>query len=452
MDQLFPYQNEGASFLADKRLAMLADEMGLGKSVQAIRGLDSVHAHNVLIVCPSIARINWLREFEKWALLKRRYTVLTGLRDPVPRSGAAICSFEYATENMISLKRFKWDAVVLDEAHYLKSHETKRSKAVLGKDGLIHSASRTWFLTGTPAPNDPSELWVFLRVAGQTKLTYEQFVERYCKVTKTSYGLKIHGANGHRIPELRQLLSTIMLRRLKKDVMTQLPPLFYSKLNVEPGLVDLEIQSAFTEYFHPIERRKDLFDELNAQKKLLQDVVDNSVGVEGRLLAIKSIATSVSSLRKYNGLQKVDPAIEYVHWQFKQKSFSKLVIFCVHRDVIEGLRIGLKKYRPQIVYGGTPPGKRQTRIDRFQKEPTAKVFIGNIRAAGIAVNLTSAHDVLFVEQDWVPGNNAQAVMRCHRIGQKNSVNVRTMVIDGTLDAQIDFILARKTKDLTEIFD
>jgi SNF2 family DNA or RNA helicase len=128
------------------------------------------------------------------------------------------------------------------------------------------------------------------------------------------------------------------------------------------------------------------------------------------------------------------------------------VIFAIHRDVIENMRVGLRQFGAVCLYGGTDPEKRQKNIDRFQNNPKCRVFIGNIHAAGTAITLTAAHHVTFIEQDWVPGNNAQAVMRCHRIGQENPVSVRFIVLDGTLDAKIGYILKRKTADLTHIFD
>jgi len=472
MGQLFSYQKEGVKFLINNKIALLGDEMGLGKTIQTIRGLDSVLATKVLIICPTVARINWMREFEMWTKTTRNYIILEKLSDKIPKSETenskvkyytrnngdignivAIVSFTYATQNVDYLKTQNWDCIVADEAHFLKNPTAKRSKSIIGKEGLIHSSKRFWFLTGTPAPNHPGELWIFLYISGVTKLSYTDFVMRYCRAIQTTYGLKILGAQVQLIPELRSLLKHIMLRRKKEDVMKELPPISYSKYNVEPGLVDLEIMPSFTQYFVPTNCRDELMEKIQKEHDMMQLVWDSTpLNVPGRLLSYQHIAKSISTLRRYNALQKVEGTIQHALNCFENKDVEKLVIFALHQDVIEGLRIGLREFHPQVLFGRTPPHKRQKRIDRFQNDPSAKVFIGNIHAAGTAITLTAAHHVWFIEQDWVPGNNAQAIMRCHRIGQEHKVFVKFITLDGTLDAKVDFILKQKVEDLTKIFD
>jgi SWI/SNF-related matrix-associated actin-dependent regulator of chromatin subfamily A-like protein 1 len=453
MDKLFDYQGIGAEFLSGKQHALLADEMGLGKTVQAIRGLDRIDAKRALIVCPSVARINWLREFEMWSTVQRKYSVMQTLRDFPGSDETAICSFDFATENFRKLAAERWDALIVDEAHFLKSHEAKRAKAILGLNGVARSAKRIWLLSGTPAPNHPGELWIMLYTFGVTNLKYDAFINRYCIVRDTSYGRKVVSANSVHIPELRQLLQKIMLRRLKKDVMSQLPPITFGHVSVEPGPVDVEILPSFTQYFLPVDRRDELQADLRRQADLLKTVEANmKPDTTDKLQALAAISDSISTLRRYIGLQKCRDAIELIKRELESGAYEKIVIFAIHRDVIETMREGLRAFKPVTLYGGTDPDKRQRNIDRFQKDPKCRVFIGNIIAAGTAITLTAAHHVTFIEQDWVPGNNAQAVMRCHRIGQENPVSVRFIVLDKTLDQKIGFILKRKTEQLTQIFD
>lgn len=449
----FPYQNAGAEFLVGKRFALLADEMGLGKTNQAIRGLDRIHAKRALVVCPSVARINWLREFELWSLSKLDCHIMTKLTDNPPPTGNVICSFDYATENAAKLSAFDWDVLIVDEAHFMKSHEAKRAKAIMGANGVIRKSKRCWLLTGTPAPNHPGELWIMLYTFGVTKLNYDAFINRYCVVVPTTYGPKVKAAKTERIPELRQLLSQFMLRRLKKDVMKELPPITFGHTNVEAGLVDIEILPSFTQYFLPTDRRAELNAELKRQQDLLSNVFHNMKShQDDKVIALAAISDSVSTLRRYIGLQKCEAAIEIITRELEAKAYNKIVIFAIHRDVIETMRVGLRKFGAVVLYGGTDPAKRQRNIDRFQRNPKCRVFIGNIHAAGTAITLTAASNVTFIEQDWVPGNNAQAIMRCHRIGQTEHVHVRFIVLDGTLDAKIGYVVKRKTEQLTQIFD
>lgn len=428
--------------------------MGLGKTVQAIRGLDSIHAKKVLVICPSVARINWFREFEQWSQAQRVYKIMQKLTDrPDSPTDSVICSFDYALANAQYLKEFGFDVMVVDEAHFLKEPTTKRTKAVLGSHGIIRGCKRTWMLSGTPAPNDASELWAMLYTFGQTKLTYTQFIDYFCMTKKTSYGIKILGTKLDKVQALQKLLQPIMLRRLKKDVMEQLPPIIHNHVTVYPGEVDFEILPSFTHYFVPEDRRDQLMDRLATEQKLLEDVFHNLKPDNGRnILILESLSKSVSTLRRFVGLQKVAGALEWATNKLSTKQVDKIVIFALHTDVIEGLRNGLRKFGPVVVFGKTPPEKRQRRIDRFQRDPKCRVFIGNIHAAGTAINLTAASTMMFVEQDWVPGNNAQAIMRCHRIGQKNTVNVYYFTLNDSLDHHIMMVLKKKIKDLTLVFD
>lgn len=460
-DRLFGYQKESIDWIQGKQFALLAHEMGLGKTVVAIRGLDCIHAKRALVVCPSVARINWLRELEMWSLSKLDATIMTKLTDFIPVREhqnqaplqVVICSFDYATANAAALSKFEWDALIVDEAHLLKSHTAKRAKAIMGASGIIRKAKRCWLLTGTPAPNHPGELWIMLYTFGVTKLNYDAFINRYCVVVLTTFGPKVKAAKADAIPELRQLLSQIMLRRLKKDVMKELPPISFGHVNVEAGLVDVEILPSFTQYFLPTDRRAELNAELKRQQDLLTNVVTNmKTGDENKLMAVAAISDSVSTLRRYIGLQKCEAAVDLIAQELASNAYKKIVIFAIHRDVIETMRLGLSKFGAVVLYGKTDPEKRQRNIDRFQNNPKCRVFIGNIMAAGTAITLTAASNVTFIEQDWVPGNNAQAIMRCHRIGQNEHVYVRFLVLDGTLDAKIGYIVKRKTEQLTQIFD
>lgn len=453
-EKLYPFQEIGAAWLAPKRFALLADEMGLGKTVQVLEALDQVKAKKVLIVCPSVARVNWIRHQDEWSDVERKFKITYELKESISLDESLICSFDYVAENFESLNLcHEWDAIIVDEAHFLKSVDAKRAKAIIGKTGLIRHSKRMWLLSGTPAPNHAGELWIILYTSGQTKLKYDEFVAYFCTTKKTHFGVKITGTNEERIPELRKLLEPIMLRRLKKDVLKDLPPITYSHKYLEPGLVDFEVMPTFTKYFLPTDRRDELMKKISDEEAMLSTVMkgmkpDNT----NALNMLTSIADSVSTLRRYIGLQKVDHAVAAVKHALLSKAFEKVVVFAIHQDVIECLRIGLKEFGAVSLYGGTPAHKKQLVIDKFTNNPKCQVFIGQVLSAGTAITLTAAHNVIFVEQDWVPGNNAQAVMRVHRIGQENSVAVRFYALKDSLDERIMLLLKQKTRQLTQIFD
>jgi SWI/SNF-related matrix-associated actin-dependent regulator of chromatin subfamily A-like protein 1 len=439
---LFPYQIEGAAWLASKTVALLADDMGLGKSAQVIAALDQIRAERVMVVCPAAARVNWIREFQKFSSYPREYEVWTERKQKLSASKSVIASYDLASLSSQFIEG-SFDALVLDEAHFLKTLETKRTKAILGREGLVRRAGRVWALTGTPAPNHPGELWPLLYTFGATTLKYGGFVDRYCESYETGYGRQIVGAEKRRIAELRGILAPLMLRRKKEEVLKDLPPIFFQDLTVEPGPVDIELIPSFHEYTFPSDRRDELEEKLAFERKKLE---------AADMEHLEALAQSVSTLRRYSGLQKVEPVADLIKEELLNKSYKKIVVFAIHRDVIEGLRSRLKDFGAVTLYGGTPPEKRQKHIDSFQRDAETKVFIGQIQAAGTALTLTAASNVLFVEQDWVPGNNSQAAMRCHRIGQQLPVFVRVAGLATSIDERIAQVLRRKMVDHTAIFD
>lgn len=449
--ELFPYQTAGAGWLASQRHALLADEMGLGKSAQAITAADIVGAKRILVLCPAVARINWLREFERFSQVPRPFKIVTSTADKVSESESGICSYDLADPSRLP---GNWDVLILDEAHFLKSPDAKRTKVVFGKNGIVRNATRVWALSGTPAPNHPAELWPLLYTFGKTPLSLDSFTQKFCVGYRGPRNeFRVTGSRSENMGELRGILAQVMLRRRKDDVMKELPPIRYSHVPVEPGPVDLETEHGFIKYVFPIDRREELKQKLVAENRLLEEVT-STLGFRSfdMVDSLRVLANSVSTLRRYVGMQKVKATAELLSEELESGAYQKVVIFAIHQGVIEGLRVALQKFHPVTLYGKTDPATRQRNVDKFMNAPHCRVFIGNILAAGTAITLTSAHEVVFVEQDWVPGNNAQAAMRCHRIGQTHPVRVRVIYIDGTIDEKISRILKCKTRDLIALFD
>ncbi len=454
--ELFPYQETGIEWLVKRRFALLADEMGLGKSAQAICASDYIGARSILVFCPASARINWIREFKKFSNTMRHFKLITTKRDEILPGQSVVMSFDLAHAYSPKLnKDFQWDLVIIDEAHYLKSRGTHRTKSIFGKKGFIRHAKRVWMLSGTPAPNHPGELWPMLFTFGITKLAYDSFVRQFCTYYQSpfnKYGVTITGANTKALPILKNTLKPFMLRRLKKNVMKDLPPIIYKTEFVERNEIDFEAEPHFVQYVFPTDRRKEFFDKVKEQEKAISFLLGKYKIPESTYPALEALANSVSTLRHALAAQKVKSIAAILKKELESNEYQKVVVFAIHRVMIEGLRQELKDFKPVTLYGGTPPEKRQKHIDNFQNNSWTRVFIGNIQAAGTAITLTSAHNVVFAEQDWVPGNNAQAVMRCHRIGQENKVYVRFFACSGTIDERIASVLRKKTEQLIKLFD
>lgn len=436
--ELFPYQREGVEWLKTKRFALLADEMGLGKTAQAIVAADEIGVQNILVVCPANLRENWRREFEKFSSRKRKIAVIETRRGPIPDDGCLIFSYDIATsllESGFNNRDKGFDLFIADEAHFLKSRTAKRTRSLLGKLGFAHASKRAWYLSGTPCPNNASELWPLLYTHKVTAAKYQDFVDHFCDQIPSNfgyYGKQIVGTNKTRIPELQKLLAPIMLRRLITPGM--LPPIFFSSSAIRAGAVPLSEHEG-----------------IKTQLEKAEVFLSENESIEG----LEAMLPSVSSLRRFIGLQKIEPIGDIIAQELEAGEYKKIVIFAIHRTVIEKLAERLKEFGVVTMYGGQTSAEKQYAVDSFQNDRdrnSPRVFIGNIQSAGVGITLTAAHHVVLVEEDWVPGNNAQAVMRCRRIGQKFPVQVRTFYIPGTLDEKIQRIVMRKTKELTLLLD
>lgn len=444
---LLPFQREGAEWLAGRKLALLADEMRLGKSPQTIFGLEIANCSRILVVCPAVARVNWAREFDRWAIFPKNVQILSTYSD-VARDSAevVICSFEYVTRFYLELCSRRWSLLLVDEVHFVKSVDAKRSGAVFGRSGIVRAAERTWVLSGTPAPNHAGELWILLFTFGVTKLPYPAFVDKYCETVPTGYGegYKITGTKKSAIPELRALLKQVMLRRTMKQVMPEVKEPLFSSFVVEAGSVE-----------GLIDLTRELKEKLEQEGLIVSDLFENArLTDDEKLRMLEGLASSVSTLRRYTGLQRVAPAIELVQGELEIGLYDKVVIFAIHRSVVEALKNGFEKkgFGVVVLNGDSTPKQKQQAQDSFNTQKTIQIFIGNILSAGTNITLAAAHTVLFVEEDWVPGNNAQAAKRCTHIKKLEPISVRFLTLCHPIVERISRVVQKKTKELTEIFD
>jgi len=413
---LYEYQRTGAAWLAGRKHALLADEMGLGKSAQAIAACDALGVKHIVVVCPASVVENWKREHIKFST--SRGVIV------------AVMSYDRMAKKLWS-DELKFDVLILDEAHYLKSHTAKRTKAIFGEKcdgvgGLVERADRVILLTGTPMPNAPNELWPALRALFPEAITgtsgkpysYFQFVSKFCKTRDNGFGLQIVGAKNHDL--LREKLQPVMLRRTKAEVLPDLPEITFDELFVE-GSIGVAGPEAD-----------------RVREALEAD------GVEG----LKRIAPHVATLRRLTGMAKVAPVVEWVK-EWLEGCDRKIVLFAHHRDVLDRLHECFWQIGARVV-GDTSAAHRQKAIDDFQNDPNCRVFIGQNTAAGVGITLTAASDLLLVEPSWVPSDNAQIAGRIHRIGAVRGCQVRFVTLAGSIDEQISRVLARKTADLVQI--
>jgi SWI/SNF-related matrix-associated actin-dependent regulator 1 of chromatin subfamily A len=428
--------------------------MRLGKTPQVIRVTDRLNALPILILCPAIARLNWSREFAKFSSRSLSITTLLSARQKNEILGAdvVICSYDLTLNTgirLILLQR-QWSVLVLDEVHYLKSIEAKRTSLVFGKGGIVHKADRVYVLSATPAPNHAAELYPLLRVFGAYSGSLDSFVKKFCTGHNTPYGFKITGTKN--VDELKALLAPIMLRRTKKEVRPDLPTAQFSDIVVEPTELEIdELELAFMQYLGDPRGMKGVEQDIAPVRALLEAQFAAATTEEEKLAVLGASVTNLAMLRRYIGMLKVGAIAELVKSEL-DNGLDKIVIFAIHKAVIEGLRDRLAEFKPVTIYGGTPPEKRDRHLHTFATNDRCRVFIGNITACGVAISLAEgASDVLFAEADWVPMNNAQAAARVDGPAQKNPIFVRFVGLAGSVDEYVSRTLARKTADLSKIF-
>lgn len=427
MDHLFDYQKTGTDFLADNPAAFLADEQGLGKTIQVIAACDKLGLKKVVVICPAIAKINWRREFDKWSSVEREIKVFS--YDKMTQS----------KEVRNEIAKFEPDVLVLDEAHYLKNRQAKRTRYIYGQfcrgDGLVRFADRVWLLSGTPIPNDVSDFWTHLKAIWQYPLNFTDYTLYFCKTWNGQFGLKVLGNKAERMGEFKTILSSIMLRRKSENVLTELPPLWWQDAVIEvDGWDDMK-------HIENEQEREAV--ELILQSAVTQDDVSNK---------LDDIAPHMASLRRLTALAKAKPVAAQLAGELKDNAYDKVVVFAYHRAALEALREGLAEFNPAYIVGGMKASERQEEIDRFQNDKDCRVFIGQITACSTAITLTAANQVVFAEMDWVPAVNAQASKRSHRIGQSKPVIVRSFALANSVDEIVARTLGRKARMISEALD
>lgn len=422
-----PFQLAGIAYALSRPATLIADEMGLGKTIQAIGVINAASdIRSAVVVCPAAVKLNWARELERW--LTRPLTVgIIRAGQPIPATDILIVNWELLDR----LPDRTWDLVILDEAQYAKNPKAKRTQLALALHGR-----RKLALTGTPILNRPIELWPLLHawLPGEFRSWYG-YVTRYCAGYQGPYGWDVSGASN--LSELQERLrATIMVRRRKADVLSELPPKRRQIVELEANglrpLVEAE-QEAFAAH-------EDELAELRAKADLAYAEGDEAAyraAVE-RLREAARVAFEELSRRRHElALAKLPSAIAHVTDAIES---GPVVAFAHHRDVAEQLAAALP--RSVLVTGDTPEQARQAAVDAFQAGE-ADAFVGTIGAAGVGITLTRASHVVFAELDWVPARISQAEDRCHRIGQAGSVLVQHLVVDGSLDARLAKIIVAK---------
>lgn len=405
--QLYPYQEEGVAFLADRTRAYLMDGMGLGKTAQACVAARRVGVRRPVVVAPASTLENWHREWEEWG---------------PPGVELVTTSWSSRALHHGLVQEAKGDLVVLDEAHYAKNPKAKRTRAALE---LARSAPRSWLLSGTPMPNHPGELWAVVRVLwpGITKRLglnrHDDWFSYFCLWYQTRYGRRPYGVKNQ--GQLRRIVSFIGLRRQLGDVGVQLPPLQV--------------------HVHLLPR------DAGFDHEDLGPLLARMEREEGR----EDEWASTARLRRFLGEYKATRVAKVLNEELQNDSYGKVVVMGYHRNVLGIMRRRLKRWGVVGFDGGTPKEKRQREVDAF-RAGQARVFVAQQTAAGTGLDglQDAASELVLLEPDWSPGPNRQAIKRIHRLGQDSPCRARVFAVADSLDESIMRLVATKTEMQQEV--
>lgn len=436
--QLFGYQAHAADIMASRDRYGLHDEMGIGKTATSIGAVNRVLGERGVVIAPAMLRENWIREFRKFSTYDLRLCKGQTIHDFVAwsrgRFDVLITSYELAAKwRKKFAERVEFlDFLIMDEAHYMKNANANRTIEILGpeacgQDSWVQWAEHAWHVTGTPMANDPLDIYTFLRFAKAIDMDVKQFVATFYDRVPGTYGAR-HYVKPEMAAVLQQLIYNNAIRRTHKDVGMELPPIWMREV-----LVDGDAHEVL---------------QLVAQFPGLEGAILNAID-DGDLAGID--VEHIAMLRRLIGKAK---AIPYAHMLKEEldAGAGKRVVFGIHTEPLLFIKNHLYKhgYDAVIAYGETREADRQEAVQRFMNDPNCKVFIGNIKVAGVGLTLTESSDIDMFESDWSPAGNAQAIKRVHRYGQTQNVTARFITLAGSIDESVNRIVAGKTASIAEI--
>jgi SNF2 family DNA or RNA helicase len=441
--KLYGYQRVGVNFMIKGGRVINADDMGLGKTLESIAASEESNSQRILIVTLNSLKFNWEAELNKWG--SKPITIING--DKAKRDKRIA---DYQTGYMVinyegmrlhpELAGMQWDVMICDEAHKLKNKDTLHTMACKRID-----ATYRWALTGTPMENAPHELWSLLNwLFPKSFSSYWRFVDQYCVVNefagKDDKTIRVPcGAISSK--EMHELLQPVMIRRLKTDVLPDLPEKQYVCIPVEMTKEDRRVY-------------KDILKEMIA-------VLDN-----GDIVATPTVLTQFTRLKQVCISQHLLGTKRDGVTSAKLQALEDLVESSIadHKIVIyttlaEGLKItrnnlNARGWKTVEVHGGVTPEGRQLAIHQFQTDPDCRIFLATIQAGGTGIDgLQYVSDMqIFLDKHPNPMKNLQAEDRLMRIGQKNALTIYSIINKDSIEEYIEYKLLRKETSFNSIID
>ena len=418
------HQKEAIQKLVENKKFILADDMGLGKTTSTIIAALESNSKKVLIICPATLKINWKREIENYSdksiyiaesknfsteadFVIINYDIIKNFHDPKKKNESQVLASNF-------------DLVIIDEAHYIKNGTAQRTKLI---NDIVKNTERLWLLTGTPMTSRPIDYFNLLSIIDSpVAKNWLAYAVRYCQGYQFNVGgRKIWNVTGaSNLEELRDRTLGLTLRRLKENVL-DLPDKIITPVYLR--LKSKLYENVMGEYYDWYDKNPD----------------------ESKSLTVQF--SKLTKIRQIIADEKTQQTIELAENILEQD--KKVIIFCNFTDSLNKITEHFGKAAVKLDGSMSKPN-RQNSVDQFQDNPKVKVFVGNIRAAGVGITLTAAEAVIMNDLSFLPSDHAQAEDRAYRYGQKNNVLVYYPIFENTIEGIIYDILNNKKQVIATV--
>ena len=386
------YQEWGVKYILHQERVLLGDEMGLGKTVQAIAtmvSLKNVGATHFVVVCPASVITNWCREITKHSRLCaiKVYGSYkeSALQSWMQTGGVAVTTYETTASFKLD-KNFKFDLLIVDEAHYIKNPDANRSK---NTRILCEHAKRLLFMTGTALENRVEEMISLISIL-QPKVA--QQVQDLAFMSTA--------------PQFRNKIAPVYYRRKREDVLTELPE-----------LIENEDWCSMT----------------SEEEQIYEDAI-----LEKHYTEARRVSWNIDDLENSSKANRLREIIEEAELEDR-----KVIVFSFFLDTIRKLSLFLGDRCLNPINGSVSPQRRQEIIDEFDKSPAGTVLLSQIQSGGTGLNIQSASVVVICEPQFKPSIENQAISRAYRMGQARNVIVHRLLCEDTIDEKITDLLKQK---------
>ncbi len=455
--ELYPFQKEGVRIMVNSETnILLGDEMGLGKTPQASSYLR--HKKNslpALIISPASLKENWAKEIKKWSgkdsyiiegkkpqifskEFQEKYPVfiinydILGEENQEEKIKELQARQRAKEEGYLRRKKsikvdgwcdilssLNFNTIICDEVQYISGSETIRTRGVSQICAAFPNAKKI-FISGTPYETKTSQFYTCLHLLNKKLFPNEwKYKMRYCNPIKDYWGWHFDGLSNAK--ELHELISQFMIRRFKKDVLKDLPPKVRS-------IIYMKVKSSDRQIYDNIDRELEL-------------AIQNKE---------KNALNKLEALKQASFKAKINSMISWIKEYLEIN--DKLVVFIWHKESCDILENEFKGISVSIT-GKTPVNQRQAIVEKFQNNSKIKLFIGQIKSAGVGLTLTKSRAVAFLEFGTTAPGMEQAEDRVHRIGQEaDSVLAYYLAMEDSIDEQIIEVLNKRNKDLKRVLN